>query len=113
MDRLADSADRLCEIFHRMMPKHVDGLEMHFGDATIIAGDEAEQDLGEKAPLLHAEPAHDAEIDRDQSAVGVEEQIAGMHVGVKEAVAQRVAQETLDDLAAKVGQVDLRLSQPR
>ena len=32
-----------------------------------------------------------------------------MHVGVEEAVAQRVAQEALDHLAAEVGQVDLRL----
>ena len=36
-----------------------------------------------------------------------------MHVGMEEAVAQRVAQETLDHLAAEVGQVDLRLLEPR
>ena len=36
-----------------------------------------------------------------------------MHVGVEEAVAQRVAQETLDHLASEIGQVDLRLLEPR
>ena len=36
-----------------------------------------------------------------------------MHVGVEEAVAQRVAQKTLDHLAAEIGQVDLRLCEPR
>ena len=38
----------------------------------------------------------DAEIDGDDGAVGLDEQIAGMHVGVEEAVAQRMAQEGLD-----------------
>ena len=72
-----------------------------------------QQDFGEEAPLLQAEPAHDAEIDRDEPAGIVEEQIAGMHVGMEEAVAQRVAQKALDHLAAEIGQVDLRLLQPR
>ena len=66
-----------------------------------------QQNLGEEAPLLQAEPSHDAEIDRDEAALIVEEQIAGMHVGVEEAVAQRVAQETLDHLAAEVLEIDL------
>ena len=69
-----------------------------------------QQDFGEEAPLLQAEPAHDAEVDRDQPAGIVEEQIAGVHVGMKEAVAQRVAQETLDHLAPELGQIDLRLA---
>ena len=73
---------------------------MHLGGALIVAGDEAVEDFGEEAPLLRPEPAHDAEVDGDQPAVVVDEQIAGMHVGVEEAVAQRVAQEGLDHGAA-------------
>ena len=109
MDRLADGADRLREILHRMMARHIAGLEMHLGDAAIVARDEAQQNFREEAPLLQPEPAHDAEIDRDQPAGIIEEQIAGMHVGMEEAVAQRVAQETLDHLAPEIGQIDLRL----
>src|SRR5216683_3334312 len=60
------------------------GIEMHFGDAAIVARDEAEENFGKEAPLLQAEPAHDAEIDGDQAAGIVEEQIAGVHVGMKE-----------------------------
>ena len=67
VDRLADGADRLRERFDRMMRRHVAGLEMHFRGAAIIAGDEAVQDFGEEAPLLVAEPAHDAEIDRGRA----------------------------------------------
>ena len=61
------------------------------------------QDLGEEQALLRAKSAHDAEIDRDQVAVGIDEQIAGMHVGMEEAVAHGVAQEALDHGAADVG----------
>ena len=113
MDRLADGADGLREILHRVMCRHIAGLEMHLGDAAIVAGDEAQKNLGEEAPLLRAEPAHDAEVDRDEPAGVVEKQIAGVHVGMKEAVAQRMAQETLDHLAPEVGQIDLRLLEPR
>ncbi len=113
MDRFADGADGLREILDRVMARHIAGLEMHFGDAAVVARDEAQQNFGEEAPLLQPKPAHDAEIDRDQPAGIVEKQIAGMHVGMEEAVAQRVAQETLDHLAAEVGQVDLRLRQAR
>ena len=45
---------------------HVARLEMHLGDAPIIARDEAVEDLREEAPSLLTEPAHDAEIDGDQ-----------------------------------------------
>ena len=110
VDRLADGADRLREVIDRMMPRHIAGLEMHLGGAPVVAGDEAVEDLGEEAPLLRPEPAHDAEVDRDQVAVGVDEQVARMHVGVEEAVAQRVAQEGLDHRARQLLEIEaLRL----
>ena len=96
MDRLADGADRLGEGGDIVRGRHVAGLEMHLGDATVVARDEAVEDFGQEAPLLLAEPAGNAEIDRNDGAVRLDEQIAGMHVGVEEAVAQRVAQEGLD-----------------
>ena len=52
VDRLADGADRLREVFDRMVRRHVAGLEVHFGDAQIVAGDEAVENLGEEAPFL-------------------------------------------------------------
>ena len=53
------------------------------------------EDLGEEAPLLRPEPPHDAEIDRDDPALGIDEEIAGMHVGMEEAVAHGMAKEGL------------------
>ena len=93
--------------------RHVAGLEMHLGGALIVAGDEAVEDLGEEAALLRPEPAHDAEVDRDQLAVVVDEQVAGMHVGVEEAVAQRVAQEGLDHGAGERLEVEALGLEPR
>ena len=58
-----------------------------------------------KRRSFEAEPAHDAEIDRDEAALGVDEEVPGMHVGVEEAVPDRVAQEGLDDRAAERGPV--------
>ncbi len=78
----------------------------------IVAGDEAEQNLGQEAPLLAPEPSHDAEVDRDQLAGVVDEQVAGMHVGVEEAVAQRMAQEGLDQRAGEVREVEALGLQP-
>ncbi len=64
------------------------GFEMHFGDTAVIAIEEAQQHLAQEAPGLFVDAAGDAEIDGDQLTVGPHEQIAGMHVGVKEAVAE-------------------------
>ena len=105
VDRLADGADRLGEILDRVMAGHIAGLEMHLGHAAVVAGDEAEQDLRQEAPLLQAEPAHDAAIDGDEPALAVDEQVPRMHVGMEEAVADRMLQEGLDDIAGETGKI--------
>ena len=57
------------------------------------------KNLREKAPFLRTEASHDAEIDRHQLAGVIDKQVAGMHVGMKKAVAQRMAQEGLNHRA--------------
>ena len=86
MDRFPDGADGLREILHRVMCGHIARLEVNFGDAAIVARDEAEQNFRKEAAFLQAEPAHDAEVDRDEAPAIIDEQIARMHVGVEEAV---------------------------
>ena len=76
---------------------HVAGLEMHLGDAVVVAAQEADQDLGVDPAGIGVDPAHDAEVERDERAVRPELEVALVHVGVEEAVAQRVGQEGLDD----------------
>ena len=105
MDRLADGAQRLGEVVHGMLVGHIARLEMHLRDAVIIAADETVENLGEEAALRLAEAAHDTEIDGDDVAGLVDKEIALVHVGVEEAVAQRLAQERLHQPAGEQGQV--------
>ena len=111
MDGLADGADRLGEILDPVRVGHVASLEMHLRHAQVVAGDEAVENFGEETPLLQSKPAHDAEIDRHEAALAVAEQVALMHVGVKEAVAHGVAQKRLDDDAPEVREVGAGLLQ--
>ena len=85
---------------------------MDFGDATIIAGDEAVEDLGEPDARAAVDPAHDPEIDRPDPAVGQREQIAVMKVGVEETVDHRLAQEGADQRRRQRLAVLARLDQP-
>ncbi len=115
MDRLANGAQRLRENLDWVMGWHIAGPEVHLRGAFIVARDEAEEDLGEEALLLHAEPAHDAEVDGDEAPRVVDEQVALVHVGVKEAVAHGVLQERAhhreaERLAVEVGGGDAVVS---
>ncbi len=96
MDRLADGPDGLREILDRMVRGHVARLEMHPSNPQIVAGNEPEQDFRQEAPLVRPEAAHDAEIDRDQAALAVHEQVSLVHVGMEEPVADRLPQKALD-----------------
>ena len=69
---------------------------MDFGDAAIIAGDQAVEDLGQPQPRLADDAAHDAEVDRGDPPVRQREQVPLMEIGVEEAVDDRLAQERLD-----------------
>ena len=89
-----------------MVRGHVTGLEMHLRGAVVVASDEAEQNLGKKTPLLTPEPTHDAEIDGDKAPGVVDKQISRMHVGVKEPIAQRMAQERLDHRAREMLEIE-------
>ena len=99
VDRLADGTDRLRESRDIVLARYVAGLEMHLGDALIVAHYEAVEDLGQESPLFLAEPAGNAEIYGNDSAVGFDEQVARMHVGMEEAVAQRMPEKRLNEVA--------------
>jgi hypothetical protein len=105
VQRLADGAQRLRELLDRMFRRHIAGFEMHFRHAAVIARDEAVENLGQEAPLLFAEPAHDAEVDGDKAALLVDEEIALMHVGMEKAVAHGVTQEGLQHMGAELLEV--------
>src|ERR1019366_7656043 len=100
--RLANGAQRLGKFLDRVNRRHIAGLEMHRGDAAIIAGYEAIENFREESALLEAEPPHDAKVDRDDSSGLVDEKIALVHVGVEKAVAHGVAQKGLHHVARQI-----------
>ncbi len=107
-------AQRLREHLDRMMRRHVARPEVHLRRAPVIARDETVQDLREEPALLVPEPAHDAEIDGDDVARLVDEQVALVHVGVEEAVPHRVREETAEhDEAERLEIVAVRAQRAR
>ena len=96
-DRLADGAQRGRELGDIMVRRDILRLEMDFGDAVVIAGDQAVEDLGEPHPRAAVDPAHDPEVDRGDAPVGEREQIALVEVGVEIAVDHRLAKESADE----------------
>jgi len=67
----------------------------------------------EESSFVWAQPSHDAEVDRDQASLGVDEQIARVHVGMKKAITKRVAQEGLDQGAAEPREIQVPCRQRR
>ena len=96
-DRLAGGAQRGREFVDIVMRRHILRLEMDFGDAAVIAGDQPVEDFGQPHPRAAVDPAHDPEIDRRDPPVGKREQIALVEVGVEKAVDHRLAQEGADE----------------
>ena len=79
---------------------------MRLGDALVVALEEGEEVLREVVLVAVGERAHDAEVERDVAAVGGDEDVARVHVGVKEAVAEHLAEEDLDPGAGELRDVD-------
>ena len=69
------------------------------------------EDFRQEPALLAPEPAHDAEIHRDYAAVTIDEEIALMHVGMEESVAQRGAQEGLNEGARQCPRIKSEFGQ--
>ena len=78
---------------------------MHLGNAPIVAGDKTIQNFSEEHAVTFAQPASDAKIQRHQSALRINNQIALMHICVEKTVADRVAQKTLNDCIAQCNKI--------
>ena len=108
-----DRAQRLGEGVRVAVARHVARLEVHLRHPLVVAVQEADQDLGVDPAGIGVDPPHDAEVERDQRPVRPELQVALVHVGVEEAVAQRVGQEGLDDPLRQPHQVGAARPQRR
>ncbi len=66
---------------------------MHCSDTTIVTFEESQQHVGEIEPRAFVEPAHDSKIDRHKRPVGRDEHVAGVHIGMEEAITKYLIEE--------------------
>ena len=115
-DRLADDADLGLELVDARVRRHPARLDVRGRDAVVVAAEEGEEVLREVALVRFRQRAHDAEVERDVLAevrrVDGDEDVAGVHVGVEEAVAEHLREEELDAGARQLLEVDAGLDQP-
>ena len=82
---------------------------MHFGDPLVVAVEEGEKILRQIILVDIRQGADDAEIERDVAALafafGDDKDVAGMHVGVEEAVAEDLGEKDLDTGAGQARNV--------
>ena len=83
--------------------RHVAGLEMHLGDAAVIAGKKPDQHVREVIAGGAVEPPHDAEIDDRERALGIDEHVSGMQIGMEETVPEDLVEEGRRGVLQQVG----------
>ena len=113
--RFAHGADFALERVDARVGRHPAGLDVSCGDPAIVPAEERQEILREIAFVSLGERTHDAEVQSDVFAsvggVGRDEDIAGMHVGVKKSVAKHLSEKYLDSRARKPRKIDSLLDQ--
>ena len=76
---------------------------MHHGDAAVIAGKKPDQHVREVIAGGAVEPPHDAEIDNRKRALGINEHVSGMQIGMEETVPKDLVEEGCRCVVQQVG----------
>ena len=79
---------------------------MRGGDFLVVAAEEAEEVAGQIVFVGIVQTAHDAEIKRDIFAVACHLDVAGVHIGMKEAIAEHLGEEYLHAIACQLRDAD-------
>jgi hypothetical protein len=76
--------------------RHPAGFDVRLSDTLVVAAEEGEEVLRQVVLVDVGERADDAEIERDVAALRGDQDVARMHVGMEEAVAEDLGEEDLD-----------------
>ena len=97
--------------------RHPARLDVQHRDALVVAVEEREEVLREVVLVVVGQRADDAEVDRDVlvevDARVADVDVAGVHVGMEEAVLEDLREEDLDAVARQLLQVDAGRAQLR
>jgi hypothetical protein len=113
--RLADGADRALERVDPRGRRHPAGLDVQLGHALVVAPEEGHEVLRQVVLVVVGQRADDAEVQRDVAAEGgrveADLDVARVHVGVEEAVAEDLGEEDRHAVARQLLEVDAGLAQ--
>ena len=101
----AHRADRGLELLNAGVAPHPTSAHVRFGNGTVIAVEERQEIFRQIMLVALAQRAHDAEVHRAVLAVRRHENIAGVHVGMKETVAERLGEKYLDAMVCELAHV--------
>ena len=89
---------------------HMGGANVQLGDTAVVAVEEGEEVLRQVALVVGAERADDAEVHRQPArprrVAGIDEDVAGVHVGMEETMMEDLREEDLDPGAREGRDVD-------
>ena len=115
-DRLADGANGAFKRLDTGALRNPAALHMQLGHAPVIAVEEGQEVFGQIALMILRELAHDAEIHGQvagrRRVARIHENVAGVHVGMKKIVAERLLEKDLDAAFGQHLKVHAHAAQP-
>ncbi len=115
VDGLADRAHRGLEFVDPRGFRHPAALDMQLRDAAIVAVEEGHEIFRQIMLIARLQGADDAEIHggiaRISRIIDLHEDIAGVHVGMKEIMAEHLREKDLDAVLGQLG--DVRAARPQ
>src|SRR6266850_6155485 len=110
-DGLANCANRGFEFVHAGLRRDPAGFDVDLRHAPVVTPEKGEEILRQVILVHLGERAHDAEIQRDIAPVRRDENVAGVHVGMEETVAEHLGEKDLHAGARQFRDVDSLFAQ--
>ena len=108
--RLAAGAHGAFQLFGPRVGRHPAGFDMQLGHPAVVALEEGQEVLCQVALVMVGERADDAEVQRDVAIEVVRpvahQDVARVHVGVEETIAEDLREEDLHPVTRELFQVD-------
>ncbi len=112
-ERLAAGAYRRLQFLDARLGRRPARFDMHLGDTLVVAAEEGEKVVRQIILVDVGERADDAEIQCHILAIGGDEDVARMHVGMKEAIAEHLGEEDFHTIARQLLEIDAGLDECR